>query len=191
MPDTYEVGAVRGVEELEQILALQRKNLKQHVSAEEARSEGFVTVEHDLRALRRMHALAPSIVARHEGVIVGYALTMPRECRDLLPVLVPMFDLLERLDFQGRPLSARRFYVMGQVCVDKAHRGRGVFDSLFATHRDLYRERYDMLVTEVSTSNPRSQRAHERVGFVPVHTYRDATDEWVVSLWNWDESPRR
>jgi RimJ/RimL family protein N-acetyltransferase len=35
-------------------------------------------------------------------------------------------------------------------------------------------------VTEVSTSNTRSLRAHARVGFEVVTTYRDATDEWAV-----------
>lgn len=190
MPSTYRVSAVQHRAELEQILALQRKNLKQALSAEEMRSQGFVTAEHDLAALERMHALAPSIVAHHDSELVAYALMMPRECRALLPVLEPMFDLFDRLDYRGRPLNDYRFYVMGQICIDKAHRGRGLFEQLYHGHRERYRERFDLLLTEVSARNLRSLRAHERVGFQTLHTYRDATDEWAVVLWDWNPPPR-
>ncbi|AKF81084.1 Acetyltransferase (GNAT) family protein [Myxococcus fulvus] len=187
MASPYEVTAVRGPSELPRILELQRRNLKQVLEDDEMRSQGFVTVEHDVTALERMHALAPSIVAHHGDDLVAYALTMPRECRALMPLLVPMFDLLDTLEYRGRALREQRFYVMGQVCVDKAHRGKGLFDQLYAKHRELYRERFDLLVTEVSARNTRSLRAHERVGFRTLHTYRDATDEWAVVAWDWSE----
>ncbi|NTX03805.1 MULTISPECIES: GNAT family N-acetyltransferase [unclassified Myxococcus] len=187
MASPYDVTPVRSPSELARILDLQRKNLPKAISADEMRAQGFVTVEHDVAALERMHALAPSVIASHAGELVAYALTMPRECRSLMPVLVPMFDLLDTLDYQGRPLGEQRFYVMGQICIDKAHRGVGLFDQLYAGHRELYRERFDVLVTEVATRNTRSLRAHERVGFKPLHTYRDATDEWAIVAWDWSE----
>jgi ribosomal protein S18 acetylase RimI-like enzyme len=189
MDSPYRAAAVQHRTELEQILVLQRKNLKDAISAEEMRSQGFVTVEHDLAALERMHALAPSIIAHQGSELVAYALTMPRECRALMPVLVPMFELLDRLDYQGKPLKDSRFYVMGQICIDKAHRGKGLFELLYHKHRELYQQRFDFIITEVSVSNQRSLRAHERVGFQIVHTHRDATDEWAVVLWDWS-TPR-
>ncbi|MCP3102389.1 GNAT family N-acetyltransferase [Myxococcus sp. K15C18031901] len=185
MSPSYDVGAARDTTDLQQILSLQRENLKQVLSTDEMRTQGFVTVQHDLGALEHMHALAPSVVARHGGAVVAYALTMPRECRALMPVLVPMFDLLDGLDYQGRPLRDVPFYVMGQVCVGKEHRGQGLFDQLYAMHRELYRGRYELLITEISTRNLRSMRAHARVGFQVLHTYRDATDEWAVVTWDW------
>jgi ribosomal protein S18 acetylase RimI-like enzyme len=185
MQSAYTASTVQHRAELEQILALQRKNLKQALSDEELRSQGFVTVEHDLAALERMHALAPSIIVRHGSEVVAYALSMPRECRTLMPVLVPMFDLLDRLEYRGRPLNEQRFYVMGQICVDKAHRGKGLVELLYQKHRDVYQSRFDCIITEVSCRNHRSLRVHERVGFQTVHTYRDATDEWAVVLWDW------
>ncbi|ATB47194.1 GNAT family N-acetyltransferase [Corallococcus macrosporus] len=189
MEPTYTVTAVRHRGELEHILALQQKNLKQALSADELHTQGFVTVQHDLSALERMHAMAPSIVAHQDGALVAYALTMPREARALAPVLEPMFTLFDSLQFRGKPLSGFRFYVMGQICVDKAHRGRGLFDRLYQQHREHFRDRYDLIVTEVSVRNHRSMRAHERVGFETIHTYRDATDEWAVVAWDW-ASPR-
>ena len=164
--------------ELEQILALQRANLAPNLTAEEIASQGFVTVVHDLPLLQRMHAIAPSIVAVDGDILAGYALVMPVEARDLVPVLVPMF---ERLDVLG----VDNFYIMGQVCVAKSHRGRGVFDALYGAHREHLSPRYQRCVTEVATRNTRSMRAHERVGFRIIETYRDATDDWAVVAWDW------
>ena len=187
----YVVRAVQSPEELEQVLALQRRNLTPALSPEEQHAQGFVTVQHDLATLERMHALAPSIIAVQGSDVVAYALVMPRECRALVPVLDPMFALLEGLEHRGRPLKDQRFYVMGQVCVDKAHRGTGLFDALYHQHREQLRSRFDCVVTEVSVRNTRSLRAHARVGFETVHTYRDAIDTWAVVLWDWGADTSR
>lgn len=186
----WTVGTVRGPAELEQVLALQRANLAANVSADEASAQGFVTAVHDLEILQRMHALAPSIVARTEDGLAGYALTMRVEARADVPILEPMFQLFETLSWRGRPLPATRFYVMGQVCVAKPFRGQGVFDALYQGHREHYRDRFELLVTEVSLRNRRSLRAHERVGFEPLHRYRDSVDEWVILGWDWEPGAR-
>ena len=185
MTHRYQVDTVQGTADLEQIVALQHDNHLTGLSADEARAQGFVTVRHDVDILRQMHALAPSIVARDGERVVAYALTMPRECRALCPVLEPMFQLFETLEYRGRPLTQQRFYVMGQICIDKAYRGQGLFDALYTKHRELYAPRFDLLITEVATRNTRSMRAHERVGFQTVHIHRDATDEWALVLWDW------
>ena len=74
---------------------------------------------------------------------------------------------------------------MGQICVDEPWRGRGVFDALYQGHREHLRGAYELVVTEVAVRNPRSLRAHQRVGFREIERYRDATDEWVVLGWDW------
>src|SRR3954465_710741 len=134
-----QVGLVRGEPELEQILALQRRNLPRSLDARTIADQGFVTVEHTLDRLRRMHELEPSVVARDGDALAGYALVMPVACSSLIPVLVPMFQRLEKL--------RRRFYVMGQICVDAPWRGRGVFDALYQAHRESLGNRYEMVVT--------------------------------------------
>jgi|SRR5215813_2533334 len=181
-----EAGPVEREEDLEQILDLQRANLARHLSAEEVAAEGFVTVEHTLDLLKRMHAIAPSIVARAGTALAGYALVMPVECRALIPILEAMFQRLESLG-----MLEQRFYVMGQICVDKRWRGKGVFDLLYQAHRRHLRATFDYSVTEVATRNTRSMRAHERVGFTVIDRYRDATDEWALLRWDWSEPAGR
>ena len=166
-------GLVQSDRDLEDILALQR-------ASRAVTADGFVTVEHTLPVLQAMHALAPSVIARGEkGELAGYALVMPRETRTLVPILEPMFQLLEPL------FAGRRWYVMGQVAVAPAFRGTGVFDALYAEHRAQYSDRWDVCVTEVAVRNARSMRAHARVGFQTVKRYRDATDDWAVVAWDW------
>lgn len=179
-----DVGVVQSERELEAILALQQLNLRGRGSEAEEREQGFVTVEHTLEILKRMHALAPSVVAREGAELAGYALVMAPEARAWVPVLEPMFALIEGLLFRGRPIGGRRFYVMGQICVARAFRGRGVFDALYEGHRRFCAERFEVVVTEVATRNTRSMRAHARVGFEVIHTYRDATDDWAVIAWD-------
>jgi len=174
------VGLAESDRDLEGILALQR-------ALRAPTPDGFVTVRHTLEVLRAMHALAPSVVARDDaGEVVGYALVMPRETRALVPILEPMFAKVEELPPPA--LSAApdpRWYVMGQIAVAPAWRGTGVFDAMYAEHRARYQDRFDAVVTEVATRNPRSLRAHERVGFRTLLTYRDETDEWALIAWDW------
>ena len=178
--ETVSVGIVESDRDLEGILALQRE-------CREPTRDGFVTVAHTLDVLRAMHALAPSIVGRDAaGLVVGYALVMPKETRTLVPILEPMFRMIEALPESticGRP--GARWYVMGQIAIAPAHRGTGLFARLYVEHRARYRGRFDAVVTEVATRNPRSLKAHERVGFRTITTYRDATDEWALMAWEW------
>jgi ribosomal protein S18 acetylase RimI-like enzyme len=175
-----QAGPVQSEAELKEILDLQRANLPRNLRPDEIAAQGFVTVEHTLDLLNRMHRLSPSIIARDGETLAGYALVMPIECRSFIPILEPMFLRLE-----GLRMHQHRFYVMGQICVAKSWRGQGIFDLLYRTHRDHLRARYDYSVTEVSTSNMRSMRAHQRIGFEEIDRYRDATDEWALLRWDW------
>jgi ribosomal protein S18 acetylase RimI-like enzyme len=171
--------------ELAQILSLQEQNLPGNISKDEMQSQGFVTLRHDLQTLQQMHALSPSIIIKDGDDVVAYALTMLPECRLLVPDLEPMFDLLDGLTWNSRQLSTVRFYVMGQICVSKAYRGQGMVQMLYQHHKKIYQAQFELFVTEISIRNPRSLRAHEKIGFKTIHTYRDRLDEWAVVAWDW------
>ena len=172
--------------ELRQILKLQQENLVQHIDETEIKSQGFVTLRHDLKILEQMHRLAPTVIIKDDDTVVAYALTMLQECRQLIPDLEAMFALLDQLSWNDKPLHEYSFYVMGQVCIDKQYRGQGLFDELYRHHKKIYQPRFDLFITEIATRNHRSIRAHERVGFKTIHTHRDELDEWAVVGWDWD-----
>ena len=135
--------------------------------------------------LEQMHKAAPSIIIKNNDQVIAYALTMLHECRSMIPALVPMFDSMDKLEWKGKPLNEYPFYVMGQICIDKAYRGQGLFDKLYQKHKEVYSERFNILATEIATRNRRSLRAHERVGFKTINVYRDELDEWAVVVWDW------
>lgn len=177
---------VNNEEELCQILQLQQSNLPKNISEEEIRSQGFVTFQHDLKTLQEFHELAPSVIVKDDEKVVAYALTVVHEARHIFPPMESMFVLLKRLQWKNKPFHQYRFYEMGQVCVAKEYRGKGIFEMLYQQHKKSYCNRYDLLVTKISTKNHRSLKAHEKVGFETVVIEKDNLDEWAVVVWDWN-----
>ena len=174
--------------ELEQIQKLNQRNLKQSLSEVEMAEQGFVSWFYSLELLKKMHQLAPSIIVKEErDEVVGYALVTLKEASSFHPDLQTMITNLQNISFLNKPLMGYEFYIMGQVCIHKSYRGKGVFNLLYQQHKKSYSEAYNLLVTEISTSNKRSIRAHEKLGFKNIHTYRDSVDEWNVVVWDWCE----
>jgi hypothetical protein len=183
MPDSIVFTTVSTADEVSEILDLQARNHPGVLTSETMAREGFVTVRHDASVLRRMNVVTPSVIAKAGSRVVGYALVMPREFAADVPILRPVFDRLHTLSWNGMPLGGNpRWFVMGQICIADGYRGIGIFDGLYRTMAETYGDRFDLTVTEVAARNPRSLRAHARVGFRPLHLYSDATtgEEWHV-----------
>lgn len=170
-------------DEVRQILALQAANVLSALTPDAIASQGFVTVRHDPDVLARMNGTAPAIIAKDGDRVVGYALVMPRAFAADVPILQPLFQMLDALTWKGAPLrDGTRWFVMGQICIAADYRGRGIFDGLYRTMADTYRDRYDFTVTEVAARNTRSLRAHARAGFQTLQRYADATtgEQWDI-----------
>ena len=183
MSDEIEFTTVSTADEVSEILELQARNLPSALPPGTMANEGFVTVRHDASVLHRMSDTAPAILAKAGNRVVGYALVMPRSFATEVPVLGPLFELLDTLSWKGELLRDNpRWFVMGQICIADGYRGIGVFDGLYRTMAERYGDRFDFTVTEVAARNPRSLRAHARVGFRTLHVYPDPStgEEWHV-----------
>lgn len=184
-PSTVTFSLTETTADLEDILLLQSKNLPQNLPIEKQTTDGFVTVHHSLGLLLQMHSKAKSVIARCGGMLAGYCLAMPESFRNAIPVLVPMFEEMDALNFKGEPLSGN-YIVSGQVCVDEKFRGKRIFDKLYAFYQDTYKGKYKYLLTEISERNQRSLKAHQRIGFETIHKYQAPDGEvWEIVLWNW------
>jgi ribosomal protein S18 acetylase RimI-like enzyme len=181
----YNLQLVTNSKQLEQIARLSAENLRTVLGESEKAEQGFITWEYDLKLLQGMHAIAPSVIAIWNDQVVGYALVATHAMSSVHAEMNIMLNNLATLTYQGKPMNDYKFYMMGQICIAKEHRGQGLFDKLYAHHQKIYQGTYDILLTEVSTSNHRSMRAHERVGFTTIHTYHDHMDEWNVVVWDW------
>jgi GNAT superfamily N-acetyltransferase len=186
MPEPIQFATVSTAEEVAEILALQAANLRSALTSATMAAQGFVTVQHEAHVLQRMNEVAPAIIAKAGARVVGYALVMPRSFAAEVPILDPMFAMLDGLSWKGELLAHNpRWFVMGQICIAKDFRGQGIFDRLYETMAEKYAKRFDFTVTEVSALNQRSMKAHARVGFQTVHVYPDPLtgEEWhVVAL---------
>ena len=178
------LGVASSAQHFEQILDLQRRYHASALPPDAQVREGFVFAQHSLPLLQSMAAELPQAIAVADGVVVGYCLSMSLSLRDEIPSLVPMFDQFGRCAYRGRPLSGFRFFVGGQVCVDRAFRGRGLLARLYEQARVSAPRTYDLCVTEIATRNQVSIRAHQRMGFETISTYSDGSEDWEIVAWN-------
>lgn len=172
-------------EDLQGILALQLENHLNTLSTEEKESQGFVTVRHSLEQLEEMNTIAPNLIAKEDNLVVGYLLAMTKASRNLIPVLVPMFDQFDQVQYQGKSVSEYEYMVIGQVCVGKNQRGKGLFDQLYQAYKNAFSEKYSFAITEIALSNHRSLAAHRRVGFEVMYEFEDDTQSWAIVAWDW------
>lgn len=170
--------------DLEGILSLQQANLASALDAESLQQEGFVTVKHDLDLLRKMNQPHGHMLALETGQVRGYCLVMLTHLADEIPVLRPMFEKIQGLDFRRRPLAELPYFVMGQVCIAKAWRGKGVFAAMYQALAKQMGPHFELCITEVSARNPRSLRAHTKLGFETLLIY-DAPDGETWHLMTW------
>ncbi|WP_316805895.1 GNAT family N-acetyltransferase [Pedobacter agri] len=173
-------------EDLEGIITLQQKNLKAGLFPEEIKEQGFVTVSHTLDDLQKMHQHVPNIIIKDGVQVIAYVLGMTEQSKNDIPRLVEMYESFDHIQFKGKSVAEYQYIVVGQVCVDKAYRGQGLFDQAYEAYRKYFEQEYEFAITEIATINLRSMKAHERLGFKTIHTYTDGSaTAWNVVVWDW------
>jgi len=170
-------------DELQGILNLQKKNFFSSISLEEAEKEGFVTVEHSFELLKRMNDPFGHVVAKNKEEVVAYSLVMLQDMKLEIPVLVPMFQQINEITYKQNLLTNLNYFVIGQICVDKSCRGKGVFRGLYDEMTARMKDNFDFMITEIDARNQRSINAHKKYGFETIKEYssEDGKD-WVIVL---------
>lgn len=163
--------------ELDEILELQKINHHTNVNAEAKKTDGFVSLLHDFELLKEMNDACAHVIARHNHKVVGYALCMTLAFKNRLELLKPMFKILDA-ELKNRSLTEKDVLVMGQICIAKEYRKRGIFRGLYAYMQTVLSPKYKAIVTEVSTKNKRSQAAHYSVGFQSVVQHEAENQTW-------------
>ncbi len=170
-------------DDFRQILALQKANLKQRISSEEAKQEGFVTVDHTFEVLQKMNSPHPHIVARDGDKIVAYALVMLSQMATEIPILFGMFEQINSTPYKNAYLKDLNYFVMGQICIAKEYRGQGVFQGLYQKLDEAMKNHFAYIITLISLHNPRSCKAHQKVGFEIIKNYQtDYGDDVIIVM---------
>jgi L-amino acid N-acyltransferase YncA len=172
--------------DLHQILALQKQNLAAGLTKEQINSQGFVTVSHRFEDLKKMNEIEQHVIGKDNDRVVAYLLAMTEHSKFDVPVLFPLFEMFERVDYQNKKIAGYKYIVVGQACVAENYRGKGVFDACYAAYRDCFKNKYDFAITEIAIRNQRSINAHKRIGFESIYSYAAPDgEEWSVVLWKW------
>lgn len=161
------------IEELKQVIELQKRNLPQDLSEKEKQEEGFVTVKHSLEILKKMNDVCPHTIAKENNKVIGYALSMTKDFALDIEVLKPMF--LEIF----KSVSDENYVAMGQICIDKKYRGIGVFRGLYQFMKtEVCFKNFSSIITEIDIKNTRSLRAHKSIGFEKIKDYKYGSKDW-------------
>lgn len=163
--------------ELEQILALQQENLPKNLNQSEMEQQGFLTVEHTPDILKEMNDECGHIIAVENDVVVGYALCMHPKFGNAIEVLKPMFKEINEL-----VKNNQNYMIMGQICIAKTYRGKGIFRGLYRTMKACLPQGFDSIITEVDAKNQRSLQAHQAVGFTELKRYTAGKKVWSLIL---------
>ena len=82
-------------------------------------------------------------------------------------------------------LAGQKYIAMGQICVDKSYRKKGIFRGMYTFYRNQLQNEYDCLITEVATENKRSLQAHKSIGFKILKTQTTNGVSWELIHWDW------
>ncbi len=127
------------------LLALQEPNLPEH--------GGSLSVRQTAEWFERTMAEMPLIVARRDGMVVGYMVTATLAAKTHVPIVQAMLS-----KFPAPP----NCYSYGPVCVAQSERGLGVAGLMFAELCAQLPGRTAM--TFIRSDNDASLRAHEKMG---------------------------
>lgn len=181
-----QIKVVTSTADLKGIRLLQQQNLKSTLTADEARSEGFLTAEYSLEFLQAMHHATPSIIAKEGETIAGYALATTKVVGMQHELLRDLFQAIDQISYGSQSLKHAAYIVIAQLCVAKGFRGTGLSQKLYEQFRQVYAGKFKYGITDVAEDNPGSLAAHLKSGFKVIDTLEYGGIRWNIVLWDWN-----
>ncbi len=172
--------------DFDSMVKLQNLNLVSNIS-DEQKKDGFLSAAFSAPQFQSMDNDGCVIVGVTEEV-EGVEET---NVKSFLCASTPMFNLpfplpatmVERfptIKFEAKTLSDYQIIITGPVCVDETWRGKGVIEKLYKALYDEIHGQYQVAVVFVSVENPRSIKAHEKLGMSVVDKFEFSGKNYVV-----------
>lgn len=157
---SYDIG-VATAEDVPEMLALQAEN--------QISRGGALSIEFPETWFKSVIRDMPIVVARREGLLVGFLVSSNPEQTQSFP--------LSRAKFAAYPASPGA-YNSGPLCIDARERGRGLAALLFDAQKSLLWSREG--VAFVRRDNTASRGAHAKYGFHEVAEFSHSGIEYIV-----------
>jgi len=142
------------------ILRLQHKNLLANLKEEDL-SQGFLTIEYTREQLQSINSELGIYISCNGEEVIGYLMAQSNEFAVSSPLIASLRSSVKDISFDGAPLSSRKSFFYGPVCIDSEHRGQGILEELFKVMLQGLQGRCDVGLAFVSAKNPRSYHVHK------------------------------
>lgn len=159
----------------EDIPEIKKLQLKYHVStiSDEDRPDGFVTTLFTKEQFKELIEKEDGLFIALDGEkIIGYAMAASWEYWSAWPLFQYMIKDLPKTEYLGTRLSEDNSYQYGPIAVEKDYRATNVFPNLFEFSKREMHKKYPILITFVNSINPRSLRAHEKLGLDKIKSFQ-------------------
>ncbi len=171
------------IEDIDQILALQERNLDKNLTPKEKESGGFIMMETSPELLAKIITNEGLPIARSKGKIVGYYMPMSPEQAKESGFFDKLLSSVEALEFKGKPIAQYKFAVLAQICIDKNFRGQTILPALYETLTKKLGLKYEIGIGEINDENKRSLRANiEKNGLTDIGTIEDDNGIWHIAV---------
>ena len=128
--------------------------------AEDDRKDGFLSAVFTMEQTAAMAEDLGTTVAMVDGDLAGFLCAFRNDFDHGSPVVAKMIESYDRIRFEGKLLSSYNTYAYGPVCIDRAHRRKGLLRGLYeAQKRDLAGQ-FEVGVALIARDNPHSMQAH-------------------------------
>lgn len=152
------------------MVELQNQNLVSRLSEEE-KQQGFLSGSFTASQFSDLNEDIAVIVALDEARLIGFLCASSVEFNQNFRLPAAMTARFQHVSYKGRLVSNYTTVVAGPVCVDQNYRGKGIFESMYVCLIETVPAKYDLIAALVSTINPRSIHAHEKVGLETVDRF--------------------
>lgn len=156
-------------EDFEKMVELQNGNLITTLG--DQKSDGFLSAAFTAEQFTEFRESVAVIVAVDDTSVVGFACASTVEFCKQNPLPASMIARFAGIVIGGKNLAELRSVICGPICVAKNFRGKGIFEELYSTLFRSVGNDFDVALALVSTENPRSIKAHEKIAMTSVDNF--------------------
>jgi hypothetical protein len=156
--------------DFEKMVVLQDKYVISNLAPDQ-RSDGYLSGKFSAEQFADFNRDLCAVVADDASRLAGYLCASSNEFNKQFGLSGKLVSQYPHINFNGRSLDKWNSFVSGPICVESDYRGQGIFPGLYDRLFTLVPEDYDVAVVLVSLSNPRSQRAHEKIGMISLDKF--------------------
>lgn len=153
------------------IVELQNLNLASVLSAEAAKSDGFLSASFAAEQFAAMNKDLAVVVCLEQERLLGFLCASTVEFAKKYALPAAMIKRYESCFYAGIAVSAYNSCVCGPVCIEKSKRGLGLLAKLYQSLFECLPDKYDLAAVLIALNNDRSCIAHQKLGFETVDRF--------------------